>query len=158
MTQVVIGADHRGYALKEDLKIYLKTEGYAVKDVGARVLVVDDDYPDYAIKVAQQVAEHAYAKGIIICGSGIGVTMAANKVPGVRAASCMNKEMARTAREHEDANVCTLASDTTEPNAAREIVDTFLFTPFSKGERHVRRLEKIKKIEKKYDHHTSSHS
>ncbi len=140
---IYIGADHRGFALKEYIRDYLAGEGRAVVDCGNAALDEADDYPDFAKAVALRVADEAGAKGIVICGSGNGVAITANKVRGIRAAVAMSAEQARAARSDEDANVIALAADHTEREEAREIVEAFLSTPFLGEERHVRRISRI---------------
>lgn len=144
-----IGADHRGYKLKETLKIYLKELGFDFIDLGASKLTIDDDYPDYAINVAQKVYENPKEnRGILICGSGVGVNVVANKFKGVRSGLIFNPEQARMSRNDDNTNVLSLSADFTDENSAKEIVKVWLETPFSRLERHARRLEKIKEIEK----------
>lgn len=147
--RVYIGADHRGYNLKEVLKIYLKELDYDFEDLGARELNPEDDYPDYAVEVAKKVAEDLENnRGVLICGSGVGVDVVANKFKGIRSALLFNPEQARMSRNDDNANVLSLSADFIDENSAKEIVKIWLETPFSRLERHVRRVEKIKKIEK----------
>jgi ribose 5-phosphate isomerase B len=143
---VVIGADHAGFALKEAIKGWLTEWGIPHRDVGAEVLDPGDDYPDFAARVAAAVAGGEAERGILVCGSGIGMSIAANKVPGVRAAVCRDERDARASREHNDANVLCLGGRFTEEGAAREIVRTWLETPFAGG-RHERRVRKIRGLE-----------
>ena len=139
-----IGADHRGYALKERLKKMLADEGYAVVDAGAASPAADDDYPDFAKPVAEAVGgDPANHRGILICGSGFGMDMAANKFPGVRAALPMSPDHAFAARHDDDANVLSIAADFTDPGVVEQIVKTFLATPFAGDERYIRRIRKI---------------
>lgn len=146
--RVAIGADHGGYALKEELKDYLQTElGYDVYDVGPSS-AESVDYPDYAEAVARQVGRGRCAAGIMIDGVGIGSCMAANKVPGVRASLCYDVSTARNAREHNHANVLTLGGQMIGPLAARQIVQAWLETDYGGG-RHARRVGKIMEIERK---------
>lgn len=145
---IYIGADHRGYKLKESLKVYLKELGFDFIDPGASELVMDDDYPDYAIPVAQKVSENPKENlGILICGSGVGVDIVANKFKGVRSGLIFNPEQARMSRNDDNTNVLSLSADFTDENSAKEIVKVWIETPFSRLERHARRLEKIKIIE-----------
>ena len=147
--RVYIGADHRGYNLKEVLKIYLKELDYDFEDLGARELNPEDDYPDYAVEVAKKVAEDLENnRGVLICVSGVGVDVVANKFKGIRSALLFNPEQARMSRNDDNANVLSLSADFIDENSAKEIVKIWLETPFSRLERHVRRVEKIKKIEK----------
>lgn len=145
---VALGADHGGFELKENLKPYLQEMGYAVLDCGT--FSPDSvDYPDFAYAVAKLVAEGRAAWGIMVDGAGIGSCMAANKVPGVRAALCYDLSTAKNSREHNDANVLTLGGRLIGLNLAREIVKTWLSTPFGGG-RHARRVDKIMAIERRY--------
>lgn len=148
--KIFLGADHRGFDLKEKLKEWLKDHGYAVEDLGAYKLDPQDDYPDFAFAVAEKVAEPSGEnRGILICGSGAGMDIAANKIRGIRATVSWSVESAEHMRAHDDVNVISIAADWTSPETAREIVRVFLDTPFSGGERHIRRLNKIKEIEEK---------
>ncbi|MBI2635401.1 MAG: RpiB/LacA/LacB family sugar-phosphate isomerase [Parcubacteria group bacterium] len=145
---IYIGADHRGYDLKETLKTYLKELNFNFEDLGALELVPDDDYPDYAVLVAKKVAEDPENnRGILICGSGVGVDIVANKIKKVRSALLFNVEQARMSRNDDNANVLSFSSDFTDENSAKEILKIWLETPFSRLERHARRVEKIKGIE-----------
>jgi len=146
---IYLGADHRGYNLKEALKIYLKELGYDFDDLGALEIKFDDDYSDYAILVAQKVSQNPKENiGILICGSGVGVDIVANKFKGVRSAFLFDTQQARMSRNDDDTNVLSLSADFTDENLAKEILKIWLETPFSRLERHVRRLTKIKEIEK----------
>lgn len=148
LTMLYIGADHRGYKLKEALKVYLEELNFEFADLGALEIVPDDDYPDYAIKVAQKVSQNPKEnRGILICGSGVGVDVVANKFKGVRSGLIFNPEQARMSRNDDNTNVLSLSADFTDENLAKEIVKVWLETPFSRLERHARRLEKIKGIE-----------
>ncbi len=145
---IYFGADHRGYKLKEALKVYLKELNFNFDDLGALELNPEDDYPDYAILVAKKVAEDPEKnRGILICGSGVGVDVTANKFKGVRSALIFNTEQARMSRNDDNTNVLSFSADFTDENLAKEILKIWLETPFSRLERHVRRVEKIKKIE-----------
>lgn len=145
---IYFGADHRGYNLKEALKIYLKELSFEFEDLGAKELIPDDDYPDYATLVAKKVSEDPENnRGILICGSGVGVDIVANKFKGVRSALLFNVEQARMSRNDDNANVLSFSADFIDENSAKEILKIWLETPFSRLERHVRRVEKIKKIE-----------
>ena len=148
--KVFLGADHRGLELKEKLKEWLKEKGYSVEDMGAHHLDVNDDYPDFAFAVAGKVAENpGEHRGILICGSGAGMDMAANKIRGARATVVWNAESAGYVRFHDDVNIISIAADWIKPDTAAETVRMFLDTPFSGEERHVRRLGKIKEVERK---------
>ena len=147
---IYLAADHRGFALKEALKRHLAARGSDVVDVGNNVPDPDDDYGDFAARVAEKVSEKPTEdRGRLICGSGHGMDIAANKFRGVRATLCWNAEVAKQSREHEDANVLVLARDWVSEDDAAAIVDAWLDTPFSGEERHLRRLGKIAKIEEK---------
>jgi ribose 5-phosphate isomerase B len=141
MVAVALGADHAGFALKEDLKAWLVARGHAVLDFGTHG-PESVDYPDYAGRVAAAVEAGRAARGVLVCGTGIGMAMAANKVPGVRAAVCLDVEMARASREHNDANVLALGARLTGRARALEILEVWLTTPFAGG-RHARRVEKL---------------
>jgi len=145
---VAVGADHGGYELKEMLKSYLGELGYAVLDCGTDSAAAVD-YPDFAFAVARLVAQARAWRGIVIDGAGIGSCMAANKVPGVRAAMCYDQATAVNSREHNDANVLTLGAGLIGPNLARQIVKTWLETPHGGG-RHARRVTKIVDIERRF--------
>lgn len=147
---IYLGADHRGFELKEKLKEWLGTKGYEVHDLGADRLRPSDDYPDFAVAVAERVAaDPSNRRGVLLCGSGTGMDVAANKVPGIRASIAWNPDAAAHARAHDDVNVISIPADWTPPDAAAEIVRTFIETPFSGEERHVRRLKKIAEIEER---------
>uniref|UniRef100_A0A7V3ZV06 Ribose 5-phosphate isomerase B n=1 Tax=candidate division WOR-3 bacterium TaxID=2052148 RepID=A0A7V3ZV06_UNCW3 len=143
--KIGIGADHRGFFLKEELKKFLEKNNFQVKDFGT---FSDEsfDYPDVAFPLGEAVKKRKIAKGILICGSGLGMSIAANKIKGIRAALCLNKEMAKMARNHNDANILVLAANFTPLKKAKEIVATFLKEKFEGG-RHLRRINKIKKYE-----------
>lgn len=146
--KIFLGSDHRGFELKEKLKEWLKDHSYSVEDLGARELVPDDDYSDYAIAVAGKVAELPDEnRGILICGSGHGMDIVANKFKGIRAAIGFNAAVAKQSREHEDANVLVIAADWSAPHEAGEILKTFLETKFSEEERNMRRIKKIAELE-----------
>ena len=142
---VAIGADHGGYELKEQLKAYLSEWGYQVLDLGTNSAEAVD-YPDFAEAVGNAVAKGEAWLGIALDSAGIGSSIAANKVPGVRAALCYDRATARNSREHNDANVLTLGAKLISPEIAREIVALWLSTPFAGG-RHQRRVDKIRAIE-----------
>ncbi len=142
---VAIGADHGGYELKERLKIHLKEWGYQVLDLGTNSTDAVD-YPDFAEAVGNAVARGEAWLGVVLDSAGIGSSIAANKVPRVRAALCYDRATARNSREHNDANVLTLGAKLISPEAAREILAIWLATPFAGG-RHQRRVDKIRGIE-----------
>lgn len=145
---IYIGADHRGFALKERLKEKLTHEGHSVTDVGG-VGEPTDDYPDFAAKVGEAISKNSSDRGILICGSGVGVSMVANKFPHVRASLIFDPKQGRDSRGDEDPNVLTISADYTPEAQVIEIVDAWLATPFSGAERHVRRVGKIAEIEQK---------
>ncbi len=145
---VALGADHGGYALKETLKAYLTELGYPVVDCGTHSTEAVD-YPDLAYAVARLVSPGEAWRGIVVDGAGIGSAMAANKVPGVRAALCYDHATALNSREHNDANVLTLGAGLIGPSLARQIAQTWLATPFGGG-RHQRRVDKIGDIERRF--------
>lgn len=145
---IAVGADHAGFALKENLKVQLAELGYAVIDCGT-ASAEPVDYPDYALAVAELVAQGRAERGIVIDGAGIGSSVAANKVPGVRAALCHDLAMAVNSREHNDANVLTLGAGMIGVALARQIVRTWLETRFAGG-RHARRVGKISDIEGRF--------
>lgn len=147
--KIAIGSDHGGYALKELVKNYLIEKGYEVEDFGA-YSTEPVDYPDYAVKAATAVSNGKCDRGIVICSTGIGISIAANKIKGVRAALCADIMCARLTREHNDTNVLALGSFVVTEEMAYAIVDTWLETDFSNEERHQRRIDKITEIENKY--------
>lgn len=146
--KILLASDHAGYELKETIKGFLKKDGYAYEDMGAHSRE-SVDYPDYVLKVAEAVAKGEADRGIVMCGTGIGSCIAANKVPGIRCALCDDPVSAKYARLHNDANVLSMGERIIGPEIAREIVHQFLTTKFEGG-RHARRLEKITQIEEKY--------
>ncbi|HTU99613.1 MAG TPA: ribose 5-phosphate isomerase B [Luteitalea sp.] len=144
--RVALGADHAGVHLKDSVRSLLESRGIEVQDTGT----ADEtsvDYPDYAARVGHSVADGAADRGILVCGTGLGMAIAANKIDGVRAVPVVDLESARLCREHNDANVLTLGARLTAPDAALKIVEAFLDTPFAGG-RHQRRLDKIAAIER----------
>jgi ribose 5-phosphate isomerase B len=145
---VAIGSDHGGYRLKEALKPVLESLGLAVRDVGVNE-EKPADYPDIAHMVAKLVVSGAAARGVIIDGAGIGSCMAANKVPGIRAALCYDKASAKNGREHNDSNVLTLGARLLTQTQAEDVLRTWLETPFAGG-RHQARVQKIMDIERQY--------
>lgn len=145
--RMIIAADHGGFSLKEALKPFLLEMGFAVTDVGTdsdRAV----DYPDFGAEAARAVSAGLFRSGILICGSGVGMSIVANRFPGVRAALCLDEETARLSRMHNDANILVLAGRKTDPEMAKKIVGTWLSTPFEGG-RHQRRLDKIREIDSK---------
>ena len=147
MRPIALGADHAGLTLKEVVKTWLERDGHQVLDLGTHT-ADSVDYPDYAAAVTDALLTGAAERGILVCGTGIGMAMAANKVPGVRAAACADAYTARMAREHNDANVLTLGARILSPEDAIEIVRVWLDTSFA-GDRHARRLAKLAALEQK---------
>lgn len=147
---IAIGCDHAGLNLKKGIKEYFKDKGVIFKDFGVET-DQSVDYPDIALVVAESVASEESSHGILVCGTGIGMVMAANKVPGIRAALCHDTFTARATKEHNDANVLTLGERVTGPGLACEIIETWLDASFQGG-RHEKRIAKIKAIEEKYCH------
>ena len=145
--KIAIGSDHRGFALKEDLKPYLQAEGYEVLDVGASHLDPADDYPDYAYAASMLVASGEADRAVLVCGSGAGMVIAANKVAGIRAVESQTVEHIVAARHDDDANVLALGSEEVDQDMAREIAVAFLTTSYAGEERHERRLDEISQIE-----------
>ena len=145
---IYIGADHRGFKLKEKIKSFLEVKGYEVADLGNAQFDEADDYPDFAGAVAGRVSrEYESSRGILICGSGAGVAIAANKFPKVRAALALTPDQAFDGRNDDDVNILTLAANYTDEAAAEKIVMAWLNTPFAGEDRHRRRLGKIGEIE-----------
>lgn len=151
-TEFAVGADHGGFRLKERIAADLRQRGFEVHDCGTDS-TESVDYPDFAHDVARLVADGDCRWGIIVDGAGIGSCMAANKVPGIRAATCWDVSSARNSREHNHANVLVLGAGLIGENLALEIVQAWLSTPWG-GDRHARRVEKITEIERRYLAHT----
>ena len=145
---VALGADHGGFAMKELLKAFVAEQGFQVIDCGTNSTAAVD-YPDFALAVARLVSEGKAWRGIIVDGAGIGSCMVANKVPGVRAALCYDHATANNSREHNDANVLTLGAGLIGDSLARQIVKTWLITPFGGG-RHAKRVDMIMAVEKQF--------
>ena len=143
--RIALGADHAGYHIKETVRQFLENAGYPVDDLGTWS-EESVDYPDYGKAVADRVAAHQDLYGIAVCGTGMGISIAANKVPGIRAAVAHNVDTARLAREHNDANVLAMGGRVVNGTEAIEMVQAFLSTTFAGG-RHARRVEKITQIE-----------
>ncbi|MEO8371927.1 MAG: ribose 5-phosphate isomerase B [Candidatus Solibacter sp.] len=151
---IAIGSDHGGFRLKESLKLFIEAQGLAIRDVG----VAEEkpaDYPDIAHMVANLVAAGTATRGVIIDGAGIGSCMAANKVPGIRAALCYDRASAKNGREHNDSNVLTLGARLLTQTQAEDVLRTWLETPFAGG-RHQARVQKIMDIEQQYSRKASS--
>lgn len=146
-THIFIGADHGGFAYKEFLLSFIAELGYTVTDCGAAVLNPTDDYPDLAQVVALQVVAHQDSFGILLCRTGAGMCIAANKIAGIRAVCTTSIETTQLAREHNHANILALGADELTVEQAKELVKIFLQTTISLDERHVRRIQKIHSLE-----------
>jgi len=147
--KIALCSDHGGFALKTEIARYLKENGFETEDFGT-TNENSCDYPDFALAAAEAVASGKCEKGVFVCTTGIGISISANKVPGIRCALCNDPVSARLTREHNDANVLALGQGFVGVNLALEIVKVFFSTPFSGEERHQRRIDKITAIEKKY--------
>jgi ribose 5-phosphate isomerase B len=143
--KIAVGADHAGYALKERLLKKLKADGHEVVDFGTHS-TESTDYPDYAAAVGRAVIGEQADTGLLVCSSGVGMSIAANKIRGIRAALGVNVDEVSYTRRHNDANVLAIGANYTDEATASALLDTFLSTPFEGG-RHARRIEKIKKLE-----------
>ncbi len=146
--RIAIGADHGGYPLNESVIRELDAAGHEILDFGTHVGSRPDDYPDYALKVGQAVRDNEADIGILICGSGVGASVAANKLSGIRAALCGDTYSAHQSREHDDCNVLCLGARVTGEELALDIVRAFVAARFTGQERHQRRLAKVAEIEK----------
>ncbi|MCS6951671.1 MAG: ribose 5-phosphate isomerase B [Bryobacterales bacterium] len=145
---VALGADHAGYELKQRVAVYLRSLGHQVLDLGANS-TEPSDYPDFAEAVARAILEGRADRGVLLCGSGVGATVAANKVPGIRAGLCHDTYSARQGVEHDDMNVLVLGARVIGPALMEEVVRTFLTAQFSGEERHRRRLDKVRALEER---------
>ena len=145
--KIAIACDHGGYDMKEALAAYLKDQGHDVKDFGCYSLA-SIDYPDFIFPAAEAVANGEFERGVVICTTGIGVSIAANKVQGIRCALVTDEYSAKMTREHNDTNMLALGANVTTTVRAKGIVDIWLGEAFSHGERHQRRIDKIKKKKK----------
>ena len=144
--KIAIGSDHGAFALKSKFIAHLEAQGHEVKDFGTYSLA-SCDYPDFGAAAAKAVAEGKCDKGIVVCTTGIGISIAANKIRGIRCAHCADCLEARLTREHNDANMMAIGAGFTGPNMAKEMVRVFLSTAFSGGERHARRVQKMMALE-----------
>jgi ribose 5-phosphate isomerase B len=147
--RVAIASDHAGFDLKQALVNFLRSVGYRVEDLGTRSHR-PVDYPDYAEKVALAVRDGRADRGILICGSGVGASIAANKIPGVRTGLCHDTYSAHQGVEHDDMNVLALGAGVVSMNLSEDLVQAFLRARFSRAPRHIRRLKKIKNLAQKY--------
>lgn len=146
--RIYLGADHRGFKIKEELREWLVNEGYEVEDMGNQRYEAEDDFPDFALKVAEKVSQ-GHGLGILLCGSG-GMALAANKVKGIRAVEAFDEERAVHARSHDHANVLALPADVLDTDKAKKIIVVWLDAPLKKGEKYLRRIKKVNTIEEKY--------
>lgn len=145
--KVFVGADHGGLKLKEEVKKWLAEWHFEVEDLGAKDFKSEDDYPDYAWPVAQKVGATPYTFGILVCRSGQGVCIVANKAKGARAAVAWNEHSAQSARNDDDANILCLPADYLTIDNAKKITNLFLTTPFNAEERYKRRVDKVRNID-----------
>ena len=145
--KIALGSDHGGLKLKKHIIMHLESKNIQVKDFGTYT-EESCDYPDYALKVASEVVANNFELGILICGTGIGIGIAANKVPGIRAALCNDTFSAHAAREHNNANILTMGERVIGTGLALDIVDTFINAEFQ-GDRHQKRIDKITEIERR---------
>lgn len=148
--RIVLGADHAGYEMKKDAVAYVRELGHQVLDVGAHTGSNPDDYPDFAEGVGMAIRNHQADRGILICGSGVGASIAVNKIPGIRAGICHDTYSAHQGVEHDNMNVLVMGSRVIGSQLARELIKSYLAAQFTGEERHVRRLEKVKNIESKF--------
>jgi RpiB/LacA/LacB family sugar-phosphate isomerase len=148
--RIAVGSDHAGFELKQDLRPFIESLGHQVLDVGAHTEQPADDYPDYAEALGTALRNSQADRGILICGSGVGVSVAANKMPGIRAAVCHDAYSAHQGVEHDDMNVLVIGSRIVAIELAKDLVGRYLEARFSGEERHVRRLAKVKAIEAKF--------
>lgn len=145
---VVLGSDHAGFEMKEKISQYLNSQGVTVQDIGCNS-TESCDYPDFALAVGEKIRTGQCQQGILICGTGVGMAIAVNKIPGVRAANVFEPEIAKLAREHNNANVLTMGSRFIDLEKAIAIIQSFTTTPFA-GDRHAKRVDKITAIEKRF--------
>ncbi len=148
---IALGCDHGGYVLKPEIVQYLEKSGHTLVDFGADDDKKSVDYFDYSYKVAMAIKNKEADMGGLLCGTGIGICMAANKVPGIRCATVSDAFTAQATREHNDANIIAMGGRTIGPGLAVKLVDIFINTPFSNEERHINRIEGIKKIEQEFN-------
>ena len=148
--RIVVAADHAGYPLKQIVVDDLRSSGHEVTDLGTHDPAQPDDYPDFAELVCEALGRHEAERGVLLCGSGVGIAITANKFPGIRAGLCHDPYSAHQGVEHEDMNVLCLGASIVGPELAREIVRNFAIARYSAEERHARRLEKLTKIEARF--------
>jgi ribose 5-phosphate isomerase B len=144
---IAVGCDHAGFPLKQHVIVQVRNAGHEVLDCGAMALVPTDDYPDFALAVAEAIRGGKADRGIVVCGSGVGVSVAANKIPGIRAAMCHDTFSARQGVEDDSMNVVCLGARVIGPELATDVIHAFLAARFSGAERHQRRLNKVLQIE-----------
>jgi RpiB/LacA/LacB family sugar-phosphate isomerase len=147
--RIALGSDHAGFALKQEVVAQLKKDGHDVVDVGTHS-TAPVDYPDFAEAVGKALLDGRAERGVLVCGSGVGASVAANKIPGIRAAVCHDVYSAHQGVEHDDMNVLVLGGRIVGPALAQELVWAFISARFSNEERHAHRLEKVKAIERRY--------
>jgi ribose 5-phosphate isomerase B len=145
--RIGIATDHGGFELKEELAAYLRQAGHEVVDMGAHKICPGDDYPDFVIPLAQAVAAGNVERGIAVCGSGVGASVCANKIPGIRAGLVHDHYSAHQGVEHDDMNILCMGGRVVGPVVAQELADAFLAARFTHEERHVRRLRKVASLE-----------
>ncbi len=143
---IFLGADHRGFELKNQVKLFLLDNDFEVKDLGANEFVDNDDFVEYAINVGQNVSENIDSRGIVICGSGAGVEIAANKIKGIRCSLGQSVEQIEKARQADDINVLSLSADFTDLEKAQDFIEVFLQTEFIPNENHNRRVGKLNNL------------
>jgi ribose 5-phosphate isomerase B len=148
--KIVVGADHAGFPLKQIVVEDLRGAGHEVNDVGTFHPELPDDYPNFATPVCEAVRSGKAERGVLVCGSAVGVTVAANKFPGIRAGTCHDHYSAHQGVEHDNMNVLCMGARIIGPEVAREIVETFIAAQFSREERHVRRLGEVEAIEQRF--------
>jgi ribose 5-phosphate isomerase B len=148
---IYLGSDHAGFDLKEKIKEFLRRENYEFEDMGAYTYDEGDDYPNYALKVCKKVLNGDKEKGILFCGTGQGMDIAANKVPGILAAVCWNEETAKNANKL-NVDIITMGGRVTRPEVAEKIIKIWL-NPIERDERHIRRIKKVKEIERQFFRH-----
>jgi RpiB/LacA/LacB family sugar-phosphate isomerase len=147
--KVVVGSDHAGFELKEQVTDFVRELGHEVMDIGTDNSTDSVDYPDYAESVGKAIAEKRAERGILICGSGVGASVAANKLPGIRAGLCHDTYSAHQGVEHDDMNVLVMGGRIIGPELARELVRAYLSAQFTNEERHLRRLAKTRTLEER---------
>ncbi len=152
--KIALAADHGGFQYKQALKETLAQAGHQVIDLGAQTRIIDDDYPEFAMKVAEAVSLGEAQLGILLCRTGAGMCMVANKYSGVRAAASMTPEQARLAREHNHANVLCLGADEVSLETANSILTTFITTSYDEAERHTRRVSQIERLDEDISRHS----